>query len=223
MTARNRYKTYVENGFYHCYNRGVEKRDIFLDQKDYTVFLSYLKFYLSPPINPRGPSPRLSPAQQLSNHNQTIKLIAYCLMPNHFHLLIQQSNRDSMTRFLRALSTRYSMYFNKRYDRVGSLFQGRYKAVLVSSEMQFLYLTKYIHRNPLHLPGYQPANLLEYPYSSFRNYTGTITQNWIDHSDITSQYINANSRNSYQFFVEEQQEISTEIPTLKGLTLDWET
>lgn len=226
MTAKNRYKTYVANTYYHTYNRGVEKRDIFLDDQDYGVFISYLKFYLMPPANtndPRGPSPRLSPAQQLSNHNSKISLIAYCLMPNHFHLAIKQIDRDSMTNFIRALSTRYSMYFNKRYARVGSLFQGRYKAVLVDNEMQFLYLTKYIHRNPLDLPGYTPNNLLEYPYSSYRNYTGITHQSWIDPSDVISQYSNKNPHNSYQNFVEESKEISTEIETLGEATLDIES
>lgn len=222
MPAKNRIKIYVDNTYYHVYNRGVEKRTIFLDEQDYGVFLSYLKFYLMP-SEPRGPSPRLSPAQQLTNHNQKISLIAYCLMPNHFHLLIKQTDKNCMTDFIRALSTRYSMYFNKRYARVGSLFQGRYKAVLVDNEMQFLYLTKYIHRNPLDLPGYQPSNLLEYPYSSYRNFTGTIHQSWIDPSDIIYRYSKNNTRNTYQNFVEEFREISTEIETLGNLTLDWET
>lgn len=226
MTAKNRYKTYVDNTYYHVYNRGVEKRDIFLDDQDYGVFISYLKFYLMPPtdsVDPRGPSPRLSPAQQLTNHNSKISLIAYCLMPNHFHLAIKQVDKDSMTNFIRALSTRYSMYFNKRYTRVGSLFQGRYKAVLVDNDMQFLYLTKYIHRNPLDLPGYTPQNLLDYPYSSYHNFTGIIQQSWIDPSDITSRYTNKNSRNTYQNFVEESTELSTEIETLGNITLDIES
>lgn len=226
MTSKNRTKIYVENTYYHVYNRGVEKRNIFIDDRDYGVFLSYLKFYLMPPVtqkDPRGPSPRLSPAQQLSNHNNKISLISYCLMPNHFHLLIKQTGKDSMTKFLRALATRYSMYFNKRYVRVGSLFQGRYKAVLIDNEMQFLYLTKYIHRNPLDLPDYSKINLLEYPYSSYRNFTGNILQVWIDPSDITHRYSNKNPLNTYQSFVEESNELSTEIETLGNLTLDKES
>lgn len=226
MTAKNRTKVYVENTYYHVYNRGVEKRDIFLDNQDYGVFLSYLKFYLMPlidPKDPRGPSPRLSPAQQLSNHNNKISLIAFCLMPNHFHLLIKQTDRDSMTNFLRALATRYSMYFNKRYNRVGSLFQGRYKAILIDNEMQFLYLTKYIHRNPLDLFAYNLDNLLDYPYSSYRNYTGIIHQSWIDPNDIIYRYGKNGKHNAYQNFVEESKELSTEIEVLGSITLDRDT
>ena len=223
MTAKNRYKTYVGNTYYHVYNRGVEKRDIFLDDQDYGVFISYLKFYLMPPPkpnDPRGPSPRLSPSQQLSNHSGKVSLLAYCLMPNHFHLEIKQTDKDSMTNFIRSLSTRYSMYFNKRYSRVGTLFQGRYKAVLVDNEMQLIYLSKYIHRNPLDLPSYTPNNLHDYPYSSYRNFTGVTQQSWIDPSDVTYQYKNNSPRNTYQNFVEESKEITTEIETLGNLTLD---
>ena len=222
MPAKNRIKIYVDNTYYHVYNRGVEKRTIFLDEKDYKVFLSYLKFYLSPP-EPRGPSPRLSPAQQLTNHNLKIALISYCLMPNHFHLLIKQTDKNCMTNFVRALCTRYSMYFNKRYARIGSLFQGRYKAVLVDNEMQFLYLTKYIHRNPLDLSDYTSSNLLDYPYSSYRNFASIIHQSWIDPSDIIYRYSKNNAKHTYQNFVEESREITTEIETLDNLTLDWET
>ena len=171
----------------------------------------------------RGPSPKSFPSQQLSNHNKKISLIAYCLMPNHFHFLLKQTDKNNMTDFLRALSTRYSMYFNKRYGRVGSLFQGRYKAVLVDNEMQFLYLSKYIHRNPLDLPGYQPSNLLDYPYSSYRNFTGTIHQSWVDPSDIIYRYVKNDPRNTYQNFVEESKELSTEIETIGNIALDWET
>ncbi len=223
MTAKNRIKTYVANTFYHVYNRGVEKRTIFLDEKDFKVFLSYLKFYLMPTLTLRGASPKSYPSQQLTNHHQKIQLIAYCLMPNHFHLLLKQTDVDSMTSFLRALCTRYSMYFNKRYARVGSLFQGRYKAVLIDNEMQFLYLTKYIHRNPLDLSGYQPSNLLEYPYSSYRNFTGVIHQVWIDPSDIIYRNSNNNPQSTYQKFVEESKELSAEIETLGNLALDHDT
>lgn len=221
MTAKNRYKTYVDNSYYHVYNRGVEKRIIFQDPQDYKVFLSYLQFYLTDPL--RGPSPKYFASQQLTNHLGKIHLIAYCLMPNHFHLLIKQIDRDSMTKFIRALCTRYSIYFNKRYQRVGSLFQGRYKAVMVDNDMQFLYLTKYIHRNPLDLPGYQPSNLPEYPYSSYRNFMGVIHQSWVDPSDIIYRYSKNNTRNTYQYFVEEFKELSTEIETIGNLALDWET
>lgn len=222
MTAKNRYKQYVDNTYYHCYNRGVEKRIIFQDDQDYKVFISFLKFYLTDPAL-RGPSPKSFASQQLSNHFHKIDLIAYCLMPNHFHLLIKQSDQNSMTKFIRALCTRYAIYFNKRYKRVGSLYQGRYKAVLVNNEMQFLYLTKYIHRNPLKILVHNPQELVSYPYSSYRNYLNIIHQDWINPENITYRYSPKNPRNTYKAFVEESKELATEITTIGNITLDWDT
>ena len=85
-----------------------------------------------------------------SNFAGDIELLAYCLMPNHFHLLIKQNNKDSISKFMRCIATNYSMYFNKRYDRIGSLFQGIYKAILIKNDNYLLHLTIYIHLNPLH-------------------------------------------------------------------------
>lgn len=153
MPARNIVKTYIENGYYHAYNRGVEKRNIFLDEQDYSVFLHFLKQYLSPPqrkgiyltmtgldlVRPR-------PIQTLYDE---IDLLAYCLIPNHYHLLLEQKTIDGMTKLLRRLCTSYSMYFNKKYDRVGSLFQGTYKAALIDRDEYLLHLSRYIHLNPV--------------------------------------------------------------------------
>lgn len=145
MPARNIVKTYDGDGYYHIYNRGVEKRDIFLDDQDYAVFLSYLKIYLSP--RQEGPE-KIYPSRKLKNFTDSIDLLCYCLMSNHFHFLIHQHNKTAITNFVRSLLTRYSMYFNRKYGRVGGLFQGTYKAVLIKSEQQLVYLTYYIHRNP---------------------------------------------------------------------------
>ena len=114
------------------------------------------------------------------------------------------------------------MYFNKRYHRVGSLFQGPYKAAYISNEMQYLYLSKYIHRNPLSLSGYATANLVEYPYSSYRNYLGFVRQEWIHPQEIIEYFSKENHHTPYKKFVEDDQ-ISDEISTLKNLTLDHDT
>lgn len=219
MPSRNRIKTYVSDSYYHIYNRGVEKRIIFQDEEDYTVFLSCLKLYLNPPhpVNRRfsrklqGPSPTnesviiYTPCRQPNNHHGQIELVAYCLMPNHFHLCVKQTDRRAIDHFMRSLATKYAMYFNKKYERIGSLFQGRYKAVLVETEQQFTYLTKYIHRNPLNLPSYKdrPRNLLSYSFSSYPNYLNLRHQNWIHSENILTYFSTTNPKNSYQQFVEE--------------------
>jgi len=89
--------------------------------------------------------------------------------------------------------------------------------------MQFLYLTKYIHRNPLKLIGNNPNNLVVYPYSSYPNYLNLIDQSWVDPQNITYRYSPKNTNNQYKSFVEETNELATEITTMGELTLDWET
>jgi hypothetical protein len=144
-------------------------------------------------------------------------------MPNHFHLYVKQKTYASMNHFMRSLATRYAMYFNKKYKRVGPLFQGIYKAVYVDNELQYLYLSKYIHRNPLELVENIPTKLVEYPYSSYRNYLGIIHQDWVHPEEMTSYYSKEYHHIPYQEFVEEYSEHSTEISTLGNITLDWET
>lgn len=219
MPSRHRIKTYIENGYYHVYNRGVEKRAIYSDDQDYRVFLSFLKNYLStytgeqkhPIIDATGSGPvRIRP---LLNFSENIDLIAYCLMPNHFHLLIKQTNRDSMTRFVQALCTSYSMYFNKKYNRVGPLFQGVYKAILVTEDPYLLHLSRYIHLNPReHLTGSDPVSLVSsienYPYSSYLYYLGDKNASWIK-PEIILSFFNTQKRTklidyfSYQSFIED--------------------
>lgn len=215
MPQKNSRKEYGAGGYYHIYNRGVEKREIYLDEADYKTFLGYVKLYLSPP-NLQGLALKdetgksIPPSHAPKNFLGEIDLLAYCLMPNHFHLFVRQNSDRGIAKFMQSLTQRYVMYFNKKYDRVGTLFQGRYKTVLVTSESQFTYITKYIHRNPLKLlpSGPGPEGLQEYKYSSYGNYLGLFKQSWVKTEDILSYFSKANPRNSYQSFVEEAGDIS---------------
>ena len=186
MAAKYRVKQYVEGGFYHVYNRGVERRRIFLDDQDYRVFLHLLKFYLSEPQTPNehplqsltGFTPvKLRPLKTLHG---SVELHCYCLMPTHFHLLLKQRDERSMEKLLRRILTNYSMYFNRRYERVGHLFQGAYKAVLVDEDNYLLHLSRYIHQNPTLTKRY----LHQYPYSSYSDYIGEKRTPWLTTSFI---------------------------------------
>ena len=210
MPSKNTLKKYVEKSYYHIYNRGVNKERIFLDDQDYKTFLSYLKFYLSfPDLRGDSSQVKIAPSKQLKNYADQVKLIAYCLLPNHFHLLIWQDEFDRINFFMRSLATKYSRYFNRKYNRVGPVFQSVYKAVLIESEPQLLYLSKYIHRNPIEL---LPARrlLVDYKYSSFPNYLGLFNQTWVKPLD----FINS----SYKSFVEETDE--RDLPTIKSVIIE---
>lgn len=204
MPSKNTVKEYIKDGYYHIYNRGVNKTNIFRSKKDYIVFLRFLKEYLLPPKHPdlltlQGLNPRRRPINCFND----IELIAYCLMSNHFHLFIRQKSDTGLKIFMQAFATNYVMYFNKKYKRVGPLFQGIYKAVLIDNEAYFLHISRYIHSNPRELlTRVQP--LQDYPYSSYGNYLGKIKCDWLNTDIILSQFKNKKrGKNSYQEFVED--------------------
>ena len=212
MPARNSRKQYSDNSYYHIYNRGVEKRTIFLDQQDYAVFLNYLKEYLLPK-DEKSLSERLSNQDtsykekdkilkllRLNNFADEITLLAYCLMPNHFHFFVKQKSAQSIDKFINSLGTRYTMYFNRKYKRVGSLYQGVYKAVSVVHDAQFLYLSKYIHKQALASQG---EALQEDQPSSYPEYLGERKTKWIHPEEILSYFSKTNPKFSYKSFVEE--------------------
>ncbi|MEK7090886.1 MAG: transposase [Patescibacteria group bacterium] len=229
MPARNRVKTYLSNGYYHLYNRGVEKRTIFTDHQDFATFLSYLKEYLTPK-NERelieiANNPSSSPKEKsealkslrMNNLSESLDLLAYCLMPNHFHILVKQKTERAIEQFVRSLGTRYVQYFNHRHEnRVGSLFQDSYKAALVDSEEQLLHLSRYIHRNP-----YQKGlSLKDCPQpSSYLNYLGKINQGWVKPQEVLG-YFAALGINSYESFVEDPKQEEYSITTIQKLAID---
>lgn len=226
MPARNRTKQYIEDSYYHIYNRGVEKRLIFIDEQDYAVFLSYLKTYLIPKgednLLERLSDPNISYIEKanilkllrLNNFYTEIILLAYCLMPNHFHFFIKQKSSVSMDKFMQSLGTRYTMYFNRKYKRVGSLYQDTYKAVSIETDKQFIYLSKYIHKQAiLHQspkgtdPKGRTLQADEQP-SSYPEYLGKRKTEWVHPEEILSYFSKTNPKLSYKSFVEEDNDFS---------------
>lgn len=199
MPAKNIVKFYLSDSIYHIYNRGVEKRKIFMDEQDYKVFLDYLKEYLSAPL--KGETLQARSLQ--SKYFGEIKLLAFCLMPNHVHLLIKQNDKNSIKKFTQSIFTRYTMYFNKKYDRTGSLFQGAYRAVNVINKDYLLDVTRYIHRNPFKFT----KNLAD-SYSSYAHYLNQFNLSWVRNDEVIkyfneSTFIKSRNIKTYKEFVEE--------------------
>lgn len=177
---------FVEENIYHIYNRGVEKRDVFLKDKDYLRFVhdlyefndedaaSNIWYYFSPSSEVE---PHYIPKER-KQRKLLVEILAFVLMPNHYHLMIRQLRENGIVKFMQKLGTGYTMYFNNVYERVGGLFQGRYKAILVNEEPHFIYLPFYIHTNPLKL--YRGSTSLDrverylenYRWSSLPDYIG---------------------------------------------------
>lgn len=228
MPARNSIKQYLENGYYHIYNRGVEKRLIFLDQQDYSVLLNYLKEYLLPkdekslreqlssPTTTYREKDKILRILRLNNFADEITLLAYCLMPNHFHFFVKQKSAQSIDSFMQSLGIRYTMYFNRKYKRVGSFFQAVYKAVLVSHDEQFVYLSKYIHKQALASKDETLQGWREQP-SSYPEYLRKRKTEWVHPEELLSYFSETNPKFSYKSFVEEKEDDYT---TIQNVIID---
>lgn len=203
MPSKNVIRQYTENAYYHVYNRGVEKRTIFLDEQDYRMFLYYLFVYLVSLDTVLHHYPKLR--WNLKQHNLygKVELLAYCLMPNHFHFLVKQVEADTITKLMRQVTNAYTFYFNKKYDRVGALLQGIFKAALVSSEPYLLHLSRYIHQNCSDLDlAAMGCTLNTYPWSSYPCYLGQKRSLFVNPSFILSYFSVKHQQFSYQEFVE---------------------
>jgi len=131
-------------------------------------------------------------------------------MPNHFHLLIRQFTKNGITKLIHAVSTRYVMYFNQKYQRVGGLFQGKFKAISIENDDQLIHLSRYIHLNPS--SGSDP---ISYPYSSYQHYIDS-RSHWVK-PEVILGYFNKNTHN-YEQFITDFQEQSEEL--VNSITLE---
>lgn len=149
-------------GIYHIVKRGVEKRDIFLSTQDYSRFILGLEFCNSteptnlwPIVAKVGSDPTLSLRERIDEargrkEKPIVELLAFTLMPNHFHLIIREITKSGIAKYMQKLGG-YSTYFNKQHERAGTLFQGRYKDVWVKDNAQLDTLFVYVHTNPIEL------------------------------------------------------------------------
>jgi len=176
-----RKQSFAPGEYYHLYNRGTEKRIIFKDVKDYRHFL-----FLMYICNTTKSIELRKIGENFDRGETLVDIGAYCLMPNHFHILITPLSEDGMSRFMQKLSTAYVMYFNRKYKRTGSLFQGKFKAEHVDNDVYLKYIFSYIHLNPVKLiqkdwkqVGLKDKQkafsyLTDYYYSSFKDYLDEI-------------------------------------------------
>lgn len=169
--------------FYHLYNRGNDRREIFLHQKDHERFIRLL--FLCNGTKPVSfKETENIPLSEIDRGEPIVDIGVYCLMTNHFHLLVREKQVGGISLFMKKISTAYSMYFNMKYDRTGKLYENAFKATHVDDDEYLRYLFAYIHLNPIKLfdPHWRENGiadrfgakqyLKEYAYSSYLDYIG---------------------------------------------------
>lgn len=180
--------SFTTGEFYHLYNRGNSKQKIFLDKKDYQRFIDLLYAINREEKFNFADSLKSISLYEKDSKNKLAAIGAYCLMPNHFHILITPIVENGVSKFMQKLSTAYVMYFNQKYNRTGTLFEGKFKSLHIGGDTYLKYLFSYIHLNPLKLvqkdwkeTGVKNKKeaaqyLSEYQYSSFLDYVETQRQ-----------------------------------------------
>lgn len=200
-------REFAPHHYYHVYNRGVEKRVIFNDSQDYKVFLGLLKKYL---LVDKEEKHRDSARHLYKPVGNEVELLAYCLMPNHFHLLLYQTEEQGITELMRRIGTGYVMYYNARHKRVGSLFQNRYKASLINADDYLQHISRYIHLNP--------RDYENWPYSSIGYYKGEKNARWLHKDKVLSMFDNSGSQ--YLEFLQDYVPNKNELEVLKWQLAD---
>jgi len=173
---------FVDREYYHIYNRGNNKQKIFQSKGDYEYFLKLI--FLANGDQKFKISFLDSSVYDTKKENEIVGIGAYCLMPNHFHILITQINENGISKFMHKVLSSYSHYYNKRYDRTGFLFESKFKSEYIDDDIYLKYIFSYIHLNPVKLiqsdwkeegikDKIKVINYLkDYKYSSFDDYLG---------------------------------------------------
>lgn len=217
--ATNRNLVFVTDNVYHVYNRGVERRVLFSDTREHTRFVQTLWYYRfrKPPLryskfltlNPQQQS--LARAALLDSPKQ-VDILAYCLMPNHFHLLLRQTTDRGIHRFLSNVSDSYAKYFNTKHTRVGPLFQGSFKAVFIETEEELMHVSRYIHLNPVVSSLIEIESLAGYRWSSCAAYFHSATDEMVETAPVLSLFP---SQSTYQQFIHDQADHAKKLEKLK--------
>lgn len=220
-----RFTPLVTDQYYHIFNRGVNKQPIFQGVRDYKRSLDILDFYS---FNPKLRFSKflLLSQEEKSNfmdglhkvNDKLVDIICFCLMPNHFHLLLNQLKDNGISKFMANLQNSFTRYFNTKHERIGPLLQGQFKAVLIEDDNQLLHVSRYIHLNPY--SSYvvkDKEGLIEYKWSSFPEYLGMVSSEICNKQIILSQFKNVED---YKEFVLDQADYQRNLEEIKHLILE---
>lgn len=168
---------FLVGGYYHVFNRGVEKRRIFLKSNTYQRFLLTAEYYMRVGYWRKlayylrlSQSARMEERRLFGELSWRVAMLGYVLMPNHYHFLLRQEAEGGISEFVGLLQNSYTRYFNTKFARVGPLFQGPFKAVEITTDAQLYQVSKYIHLNPVEAGLAKSVD--DYPWSSWHEYAG---------------------------------------------------
>lgn len=215
--------TLANSNVYHVYTRSISEFNVFRKDSDYQRFVDTLNFYtaVTPPCKFSAflllaEDSKSETLQAISNSPKLVKILAFCIMPTHVHLVLEQQEENGITKFMHTVLMSYSHYFNKQYNRKGPLWESRFKTVHVESDEQLLHLTRYVHLNPVTIQLVNSPN--EWKYSSYKEYLNN-TPAYGNSICSFSHYLEI-SHSHYEKFVCERIEYQRELQKIKHLILD---
>lgn len=217
----------VTGEIYHIYNQGLDKRPTFTNAREYTRALETIKFYqyntdlkLSLFLKLPGDEREKFISSYLKKENKHILILSFCLMPNHFHFLVQQAIENGISHFASDFQNSYTKYFNTKHERKGSLFLDQFKAVRIETDDQLVHVSRYIKLNPY--SSYLVKTLPEvvnYPWSSFKEYINPLPLD-ISEKDLVLSFFK--TPHGYQNFILDNASYQRDLEKIKHLTLEEE-
>ncbi len=219
----------VNNHIYHVYNRGIDRAPTFHSKRDYARAIASLEYFtFNQPLSfshyLKTSNLQRQHYQQPTPNSPRVTILAYCLMPNHFHLLLQQQSSNGISDFLRDFQSSYTQYHNQRIQRDGGpLFSTQFKAVLIETPEQLQHVARYIHLNPYTSALVKsPTEILSYAWSSMEKYTEAnstikVPSIYIDTTTVLSSWKRAAD---YVQFTLDQADYQKDLHLIKHLTIE---
>ena len=200
---------------YHIFNRSVRRMPIFTSKVEFNIFLMAARYYLQ--INPPV---KFSIYREQKNKYEVdlsktlVKILGYCLMPDHYHFILTQLKKEGIKKFIHRLSTSYSCYFNIKHNQKGPVFESKFKAVRVETQEQLIHLSRYIHLNPA--TSFIVEDPIAWDYSSYKIYLDKEKSDFIDPSNPMADFI----PEDYQKFVLDQKDYQRELKNIQHLAFE---
>lgn len=224
----NRKVVFANDEIYHVFNRGVEKRPTFTNKREFNRALITLNYYrfAHPPIKLSKflVLPESDRAELIKNiessYQKLVEILCYCFMPNHFHFLLKQKIDNGISIFTANFTNSYTRYFNSKEERIGPLFQGIFKAVLIESDEQLIHVSRYIHLNPVSSFLVKAEELENYEWSSYPEYLNSSAKQFTIKREVLDLLSKKEASRKYKEFVLNQVDYAKKLERIKHLILE---